>query len=141
MLFTIILLSVLVGITVTFNVIVATTMTKEEMKRDLYYGQCFAGKIFANILYSLAWTMKVFYRDTYIEKRRAYKTLCDTIEEWLTFYDTDEINICRENETFTVIASKGKNWYPIDTEVSNSLVLTESDIDKITNKYGIGYVW
>ncbi len=136
-----VVLLVLVAAVVTVNVIVATTMTTEEMKRDLYYGQCLAGKIFANILYALAWTIKVFYRDTFIEKRRAKKTLCNTIEEWLTMYDTDEINLYRENDSFTIITSKGRNWYPIDTEISNSLLFTEDDIDKITHKYHIGYVW
>lgn len=136
-----VVLLVLIGIAVTFNVIVSTTMTKEEMKRDLYYGQTFIGKIFANIFYSLAWMIKVFYRDIIIEKRRAKKTLCRTIEEWLTMYDTDEINLYRENASFTIVASKGKDWYTVDTEVSNSLVFTEDDIDKITREYCIGYVW
>lgn len=137
----VVLLILVVSAVVTFNVVIATTMTKEEMKRDLFYGQTFIGKIFANIFYSLAWMIKIFYRDIIIEKRRAKKTLCKTIEEWLTMYDTDEINLYRENDSFTIVASKGKIWYPIDTEVSNSLVLTEDDIDKITHKYYIGYVW
>lgn len=136
-----IVLIFLIGLIVTFNVIVAITMTKEEMKRDLYYGQTFIGKIFANIFYSLAWMIKIFYRDIIIEKRRAKKTLCRTIEEWLTMYDTDEINLHRENDSFTIVTSKGKYWYPIDTEISNSLIFTEDDIDKITRKYYIGYVW
>lgn len=136
-----VVLTVLVAIVVVFNVIVATTMTTEEMKRDIYYDHCLIGKIFANIFYSLAWMIKIFYRDIIIEKRRAKKTLCKTIEEWLTMYDTDEINLYRENNSFTIVASKGKIWYPIDTEVSNSLVFTEDDIDKITHKYYIGYVW
>ena len=102
-----VVLLVLVGVVVTFNVIVSTTMTKEEMKRDLYYGQTVIGKIFANIFYSLAWMIKIFYQDIIIEKRRAKKTLCRTIEEWLTMYDTDEINLHRENDSFTIVASKG----------------------------------
>ena len=71
----IVILIVLGAIVVVFNVVVATTMTTKEMKRDLYYGQTFIGKVFAQIFYALAWTMKIFYRDIFIQKKRAKKAL------------------------------------------------------------------
>ena len=130
-----VLLAILIVLVVTFNVVVATTMTSEEMKRDLYYGQTFIGKIFANIFYSLAWMIKVFYRDIIIEKRRAKKTLCITIEEWLTMYD--KIRIYRKDYNIILCASKDNHWTLEELEIPNYIICTKRDINKITRKYNI----
>ena len=137
---TIILLSVLVGITVSFNVIVATTMTTEEMKRDLYYGQCFIGKIFANVLYALAWTMKLFYRDSFIEKRRAKRALEREIKQAIEEHNNDNIKIVKNyvtgNLDIDFFFANATN-YSFYEGICRLNILSDKTINKIAKKYSV----
>ena len=135
-----VVLLVLVVAVVTFNVIVATTMTTEEMKRDLYYGQCFAGKIFANILYSLAWTMKIFYRDSFIEKRRAKRALERDIKSSLAEHTNGNIKIVKNYVTGNIdidfFFANATN-YSLYEGVCSVYTLSPKVLDKIARKYSI----
>lgn len=137
---TIILLSVLVGFVVTVNVIVATTMTTEEMKRDLYYGQCFIGKIFANILYSIAWTMKIFYRDSFIQKRRAKRALERDIKSSISKHMNGNIKVVKNYVTGNIdinfFFDNGTN-YPIYEGVCSVYTLSPKSLDRIARKYSV----
>ena len=138
--FTAILLSVLVGIVVGFNVIVATTMTTEEMKRDLYYGQCFAGKIFANILYSLAWMMKIFYRDSFIQKRRAKRALERDIKSSIAEHMNGNIKVVKNYVTGNVDINfffDNGTSYPIYEGVCSVYTLTSKALDRIAKKHSV----
>lgn len=44
---------------VVFNLIVAYTHSVKEMREELIDGQCTIGKIFANVFYAPAWTLKI----------------------------------------------------------------------------------
>lgn len=140
--FTAILLSVLVGIVVGFNVILATTMTTKEMKRDLYYGQCFVGKIFANILYSLAWMMKIFYRDSFIEKRRAKRALERDIKSSITEHMNGNIKVVKNYVTGNIdidfVFNNGTS-YPVYEGVCSVYILSDKLLNKIAKKYSIEY--
>lgn len=135
-----VVLLVLVASVVVFNVIVATTMTTEEMKRDLYYGQCFAGKIFANILYSLAWTMKLFYRDTFIMKRRAKRALKRDIEASLGEHSNGNILLYKNYTTGNVDINfifDNYTAHPLYEGVCSVYTLSSKALDKIAKKYSI----
>lgn len=41
-----------------FNLITARMWSAKDMKRDFIDGQCFVGKVFANIFYAPAWILK-----------------------------------------------------------------------------------
>lgn len=41
-----------------FNLITARMCSAKDMKRDFIDGQCFVGKVFANIFYAPAWILK-----------------------------------------------------------------------------------
>jgi len=41
-----------------FNVFIAKRMSAKSMKREFVEGQCFVGKVFANIFYAPAWLLK-----------------------------------------------------------------------------------
>ena len=135
-------LLILVSVVVTFNVIVATTMTTEEMKRDLYYGQCFAGKIFANILYALAWTMKIFYRDSFIEKRRAKRALERDIKSSIAEHMNGNIKVVKNYVTGNVdidfLFDNGTS-YPVYEGVCSIYILSDKLLNKIAKKYSIEY--
>lgn len=137
---TIILLAVLVGFVVTVNVVVATTMTTEEMKRDLYYGQCFAGKIFANILYALAWTMKIFYRDNFIQKRRAKRVLERDIKSSIAEHMNGNIKVVKNYVTGNVDINfyfDNGTSYPIYEGVCSVYTLTSKALDRIAKKHSV----
>jgi hypothetical protein len=56
----VLLLTAFVGVFVCFcNIIVITSMTSKEMKKELVSDQCIIGKIFANIFYAPAWMLKL----------------------------------------------------------------------------------
>ena len=135
-------LLILVSVVVTFNVIVATTMTTEEMKRDLYYSQCFAGKIFANILYALAWTMKIFYRDSFIEKRRAKRALERDIKSSIAEHMNGNIKVVKNYVTGNVdidfLFDNGTS-YPVYEGVCSIYILSDKLLNKIAKKYSIEY--
>lgn len=135
-----VILMVLVAMVVVFNVVVATTMTTEEMKRDLYYGQCFAGKIFANILYSLAWMMKFFYRDTFIMKRRAKRALERDIKSSIAEHMNGNIKIVKNYVTGNVDINfffNNGTSYPVYEGVCNVYTLSSKTLNKIAKKYSI----
>jgi len=44
---------------IVFNLIVAYTHSVKEMREELIDGQCTIGKIFANVFYAPAWTLKI----------------------------------------------------------------------------------
>ena len=135
-----VILLVLVAMVVIFNVVVATTMTTEEMKRDLYYGQCFAGKIFANILYSLAWMMKIFYRDSFIQKKRAKKALERDIKSSIAEHMNGNIKVVKNYVTGNVdinfLFDNGTS-YPIYEGVCSVYTLTSKALDRIAKKYSV----
>lgn len=138
--FTIILLAVLVGFVVTVNVVVATTMTTEEMKRDLYYGQCFIGKIFANILYSLAWISKLFYRDSFIERRRAKRALERDIKLSIAEHMNGNIKVVKNYVTGNVDINfffDNGTSYPIYEGVCSVYTLTSKALDRIAKKHSV----
>ena len=134
------ILLILVAVVVTFNVIVATTMTTDEMKRDLYYGQCFIGKIFANILYSSAWAMKIFYRDIFIQKRRAKRALERDIKSSIAEHMNGNIKVVKNYVTGNIdinfFFDNGTN-YPIYEGICNVYTLSPKTIDKIARKYSV----
>lgn len=137
---TIILLAVLVGFVVTVNVIVATTMTTEEMKRDLYYGQCLIGKIFANILYSLAWISKLFYRDNFIQKRRAKKALERCIKSSIAEHENGNIKIFRNYVTGNIDINfffANATNYSLYEGVCSVYALSPKNLNKIAKKYSV----
>ena len=133
-------LLILVAAVVTFNIIVATTMTTEEMKRDLYYGQCFAGKIFANTLYSLAWMMKIFYRDSFIQKRRAKRALERDIKSSLAEHTNGNIKIVKNYVTGNIdidfFFANATN-YSLYEGVCSVYTLSSKALNKIAKKYSI----
>ena len=135
-----VILMVLVAMVVVFNVVVSTTMTTEEMKRDLYYGQCFAGKIFANILYSLAWTMKIFYRDQFIERRRAKRALERDIKSSLAEHTNGNIKIVKNYVTGNIdidfFFANATN-YSLYEGVCSVYTLSSKALNKIAKKYSI----
>lgn len=137
---TIILLAVLVGFVVTVNVVVATTMTTEEMKRDLYYGQTFIGKIFANVLYSLAWIMKIFYRDRFIERKRAKRALERDIKSSLAEHTNGNIKIVKNYVTGNIdidfFFANATN-YSLYEGVCSIYALSPKSLDRIAKKYSI----
>ena len=118
-----VVLVVLVGFFVGCNIYIATTMTTEEMKRDLYYGQCFAGKIFANILYSLAWIMKIFYRDSFIEKRRAKRALERCIKSSIAEHENGNIKIFRNYVTGNIDINFFSTFDRFDIIIFNKLFM------------------
>ena len=133
-------LMVLVAMVVVFNVVVAITMTTEEMKRDLYYGQCFAGKIFANILYALAWIMKIFYRDSFIAKRRAKRALERDIKSSIAEHMNGNIKVVKNYVTGNVDINfffDNGTSYPIYEGVCNVYTLSPKVLDKIARKYSV----
>ena len=135
-----VVLLVLVAAVVVFNVIVATTMTTEEMKRDLYYGQCLIGKIFANILYSLAWMMKIFYRDSSIHKRRAKRALERDIKSSIAEHMNGNIKVVKNYVTGNVDINfffDNGTSYPIYEGVCNVYALSPKFIDRIARKYSV----
>lgn len=137
---TIILLAVLVGFVVTVNIIVATTMTTEEMKRDLYYGQTFIGKIFANVLYALAWMMKIFYRDIFIQKRRAKKALERDIKSSIAEHMNGNIKVVKNYVTGNVDINfffDNGTSYPIYEGICNVYTLSSKVLDRIARKYSV----
>lgn len=135
-----VVLLILVAAVVTFNVIVATTMTTEEMKRDLYYGQCFAGKLFANCFYALAWTMKIFYRDQFIERRRAKRALERDIKSSLAEHTNGNIKIVKNYVTGNIdidfFFANATN-YSLYEGVCSVYTLSPKVLDKIARKYSI----
>ena len=135
-----VILTVLVAMVVVFNVIVATTMTTEEMKRDLYYGQCFAGKIFANILYSLAWMMKIFYRDSFIQKRRAKKALERDIKASIAEHMNGNIKVVKNYVTGNVDINfffDNGTSYPVYEGVCSVYTLSSKALNRIARKYSV----
>lgn len=131
---------VLVAMVVVFNVIVATTMTTEEMKRDLYYGQTFIGKIFANILYALAWMMKIFYRDSFIEKRRAKRALERDIKSSIAEHMNGNIKVVKNYVTGNVDINfyfDNGTSYPIYEGVCSVYTLTSKALDRIAKKHSV----
>ena len=135
-----VVLLILVAAVVTFNVIVATTMTTDEMKRDLYYGQCFAGKIFANILYSLAWIMKIFYRDSFIQKRRAKRTLERCIKSSIAEHENGNIKIFRNYVTGNIDINfffANATNYSLYEGVCSVYTLSPKVLDRIARKYSV----
>lgn len=135
-----VVLLVLVTAVVTVNVIVATTMTKEEMKRDLYWGQCFAGKIFANMLYALAWIMKIFYRDRFIERRRAKRALERDIKSSLAEHTNGNIKIVKNYVTGNIdidfFFANATN-YSLYEGVCSVYTLSPKALDRIARKYSV----
>jgi hypothetical protein len=135
-----VVLLVLVAAVVVFNVIVATTMTTEEMKRDLYYSQCFIGKLFANSLYSLAWMMKLIYRDSFIEKRRAKRALERDIKSSIAEHMNGNIKVVKNyitgNVDINFFFDNGTS-YPIYEGVCSVYTLTSKALDRIARKYSI----
>lgn len=135
-----VILTVLVAMVVVFNVIVATTMTTEEMKRDLYYGQTFIGKIFANVLYALAWTMKLFYRDSLIEKRRAKIALERCIKSSIAEHENGNIKIFRNYVTGNVdidfFFANATN-YSLYEGVCSVYALSPKALNRIARKYSV----
>lgn len=135
-----VVLVALVGFVVGCNIYIATTMTTEEMKRDLYYGQCFAGKIFANILYSLAWMMKIFYRDSLIQKRRAKRALERDIKSSIAEHMNGNIKVVKNYVTGNVdinfFFDNGTN-YPIYEGVCSVYTLSSKVLNRIARKYSI----
>ena len=133
-------LMVLVAMVVVLNVIVATTMTTEEMKRDLYWGQCLAGKIFANILYSLAWISKLFYRDSFIMKRRAKRALERDIKSSLAEHTNGNIKIVKNYVTGNIdidfFFANATN-YSLYEGVCSVYALSPKSLDRIARKYSI----
>ena len=130
----------MVILTVLVAIVVATTMTTEEMKRDLYYGQCFVGKIFANILYSLAWMMKIFYRDIFIQKRRAKRALERDIKSSIAEHMNGNIKIVKNYVTGNVDINfffDNGTSYPIYEGVCNVYALSPKFIDRIARKYSV----
>ena len=135
-----VVLLILVAAVVTFNVIVATTMTTDEMKRDLYYSQCFAGKIFANILYALAWMMKIFYRDSFIQKRRAKRALERDIKSSIAEHMNGNIKVVKNYVTGNVDINfffDNGTSYPVYEGVCNVYTLSPKVIDRIARKYSV----
>lgn len=135
-----VILMVLVGFVVTVNVVVATTMTTEEMKRDLYYGQCFVGKIFANVLYVLAWTMKIFYRDSFIAKRRAKRALERCIKSSIADHENGNIKIFRNYVTGNIDINfffANATNYSLYEGICSVYTLSSKALDKIAKKYSI----
>ena len=135
-----VILTVLVAMVVVFNVIVATTMTTEEMKRDLYYGQTFIGKIFANILYSLAWMMKIFYRDSFIQKRRAKRALERDIKSSIAEHMNGNIKVVKNYVTGNVDINfffDNGTSYPVYEGVCNVYTLSPKVLDRIARKYSV----
>lgn len=135
-----VILTILVAMVVVFNVVVATTMTTEEMKRDLYYGQCFVGKIFANIFYSLAWTMKIFYRDSFIQKRRAKRALERDIKSSIVEHMNGNIKVVKNYVTGNVDINfffDNGTIYPIYEGVCSVYTLTSKALDRIAKKYSV----
>ena len=130
----------LVAMVVVFNVVVTITMTTEEMKRDLYYGQCFAGKIFANILYSLAWIMKIFYRDSFIQKRRAKRALERDIKSSIAEHMNGNIKVVKNYVTGNVDINfffENGTSYPIYEGVCSVYTLSPKALNRITRKYSV----
>ena len=135
-------LLILVSVVGIFNVIVATTMTTEEMKRDLYYGQCFIGKIFANIFYALAWTIKVFYRDTFIQKRRAKRTLERDIKSSIAEHNNSNIKIVKNYVTGNIdidLFFANATNYSLYEGICSIYTLSDKVLNKIAKKYSIEY--
>lgn len=133
-------LMVLVAMVVVFNVVVATTMTTEEMKRDLYYGQTFIGKVFAQIFYALAWTMKIFYRDSFIAKRRAKRALERDIEASLGEHSNGNILLYKNYITGKVDINfifDNYTAHPLYEGVCSVYTLSSKTLDKIARKYSI----
>ena len=133
-------LLILVAVVVVFNVVIATTMTTEEMKRDLYYGQCFAGKIFASILYALAWTMKIFYRDNFIQKRRAKRALERDIKSSIAEHMNGNIKVVKNYVTGNVDINfffDNGTSYPVYEGVCSVYTLSPKSLDRIARKYSV----
>lgn len=140
MLVFLLVLVAMVAFIVFCNIYIAMTMTTEEMKRDLYYGQCFIGKIFANILYSLAWMMKIFYRDSFIQKRRAKKALERDIKSSIAEHMNGNIKVVKNYVTGNVDINfffDNGTSYPIYEGICSVYTLTSKALDRIARKYSV----
>lgn len=69
------------------------------------------------------------------------KQIKSAVEEALSKYDTENVDIMRDGGVVDIIYHSRHNSFPIIGNVCSSDGLTESDIDKIADYYDIGYCW
>ena len=72
-----------------------------------------------------------------------YQVIKNAIENALSKYSAENVDISKneENGMIDIIYHSRHNSFPIASNVCTSGGLSESDINKIADDYGIGYCW